>query len=319
MRIRLLTLLAAGVLGLSVLVVAPAGAVSATATATADDSGFILSTTQPGGPGQAPMFVGNGYLAGRQPFDGQGFAQVQLPGRAEPLPTQSQVHGFYAVAVPFTPPGLPPSIPVERRAALPAWSTLSYNDGSGAYSLSSGQVDNYLQRLDMRTGTLTTQVSWTSPGGQAVDLAYDVTPDRVHRRAAMVRLRLVPHFDGPVTITDLLDGQAVELATSQGTSHRGNTQWVKLSSVGLGMTATIASTVIPPKGAKVRPAQTSDPLTAGQDVRFKVKSGQTYEVTKAVGVAVSADANDPATTAIGASKHEASLGYAGMRTGSDAA
>jgi hypothetical protein len=99
--------------------------VSATATATADDSGFILSTTQPGGPGQAPMFVGNGYLAGRQPFDGQGFAQVQLPGRTEPLPTQSQVHGFYAVAVPFTPPGLPPSIPVERRAALPAWSTLS--------------------------------------------------------------------------------------------------------------------------------------------------------------------------------------------------
>jgi hypothetical protein len=31
------------------------------------------------------MFVGNGYLAGRQPFEGQGFAEVQLPGRTEPL------------------------------------------------------------------------------------------------------------------------------------------------------------------------------------------------------------------------------------------
>jgi trehalose/maltose hydrolase-like predicted phosphorylase len=302
-----------------VLVATPAGAVSAAGAATAGDSGFVLSTTQPGGPGQAPMFVGNGYLAGRQPFEGQGFAEVQLPGRTEPLPTQSQVHGFYAVAVPFTPPGLPPSIPVERRAALPAWSTLSYNDGSGAYSLSSGHVGSYLQRLDVRTGTLTTQVSWTSPGGQTVDLTYEVTPDRVHRHAAMVQLRLVPHFDGPVTITDLLDGQAAELVTSQGTGHNGNTQWVKLSSVGLGMTATVASTVIPPKGAMVRPVSSSNSLTAGQDVRFRVKSGQTYEVTKAVGVAVSADSTDPATTAVGASKDEASLGYTGMRTGSDAA
>ena len=93
----------------------------------------MLTTTQPGGPGFAPAFVGNGYLAGRQPAEGQGFAEVQLPDRT--LPTQSQVHGFYAKAVPPTPPGLPPSTPIERRAALPAWSTLSYDDGSGRYSL----------------------------------------------------------------------------------------------------------------------------------------------------------------------------------------
>ncbi|MDQ1618462.1 MAG: hypothetical protein QOE19_1031, partial [Actinomycetota bacterium] len=33
-------------------------------------AGFVLSTTQPGGKGFAPAFVGNGYLAGRQPADG---------------------------------------------------------------------------------------------------------------------------------------------------------------------------------------------------------------------------------------------------------
>src|SRR6266516_5195349 len=109
MRVRLLTLLAAGATGLSVLVATPTEAAPAAGASAADDSGFILSTTQPGGPGQAPMFVGNGYLAGRQPFEGQGYAQVQLPGRDEPLPTQSQVHGFFAKAVPFTPPGLPQS------------------------------------------------------------------------------------------------------------------------------------------------------------------------------------------------------------------
>jgi len=319
MRVRFLTLLVVGVTGLAMLVATPAGATPAARATAADDSDFVLSTTQPGGPGQAPMFVGNGYLAGRQPFEGQGFAEVQLPGRTEPPPTQSQVHGFHAKAVPFTPPGLPPSIPVERRAALPAWSTLTYDDGSGAYSLSSGHVGGYRQSLDVRTGTLTTQVGWTSPGGRTVDLTYDVTPDRVHRHAAMVRLRLVPHFNGPVTITDLLDGQAAELVTGQGTGHDGSTQWVNLSSVGLGMTATVASTVIPPEGATVQPVSSSDSLTAGQDVRFRVKPGRTYEVTKAVGVAVSADSSDPATTVIGASKDEATLGYTGMRTGSDAA
>jgi trehalose/maltose hydrolase-like predicted phosphorylase len=314
MRVRLLTMLAAGLTGLSVLVVPAAQA--APAAAAADDAGFVLTTTQPGGPGQAPAFVGNGYLAGRQPFEGQGFAQVQLPDRL--LPTQSQVHGFFAKEVPFTPPGLPPSPPIERRAALPAWSTLSYDDGSGKYSLSSGQVGAYRQSLNVRTGTLTTEVTWTSPGGRTVDLSYDVTPDRARRHAAMVRLRLVPHFDGPVTVTDLLDGQAAELVTSQGTGHSGNTQWVKLSSVSLGLPATVASTVVAPRGASVRPVATSDPLTVGQDVRFRVRSGQAYEVTKAVGVAVSTDSADPFTTAVGVSKDEATLGYDRMRSTSDA-
>ncbi len=133
MRIRLLIPLAAGCTGLSLLVAPGAQAAPAAVTAAAPDPGFV-TTTQPGGPGFAPAFVGNGYLAGRQPAEGQGFAQVQLPDQV--LPTQSQVHGFYAAAVPSTPPGLPPSTPIERRAALPARSTLSYDDGSGRYSLS---------------------------------------------------------------------------------------------------------------------------------------------------------------------------------------
>ena len=62
--------------------------------------GFVLTTRHPGGPGMAPAFVGNGYLAGRQPFDGQGFAEIDLPGQTDPLPTQSEVHGLYALDLP---------------------------------------------------------------------------------------------------------------------------------------------------------------------------------------------------------------------------
>src|SRR5262245_54647916 len=149
--------------------------------------GFVLTTTTPGGPGMAPAFVGNGYLAGRQPFDGQGFAEVQLPGQDDPLPTQSEVHGLYALGVPDAPPGSPAQPKVERRSALPAWSTLSYDDGSGAYRLSRGTVSGYRQSLDLRTGTLTTSLTWTSPAGKEVHLRYDVTPDRERRHAAVVR------------------------------------------------------------------------------------------------------------------------------------
>ncbi len=324
MRVRLLTLLAAGVTGLSLLAAptgasaGPGGALRA-APSQVDDSGFVLTTTEPGGPGMAPMFVGNGYLAGRQPFEGQGYAQVQLPGRDEPLPTQSQVHGFFGKAVPFTPPGLPPSTPVERRAALPAWSTLSYNDGSGNYSLSTGHVEAYRQSLNVRTGTLTTEVTWTSPGGRTVDLTYDVTPDRVRRHAAMVRLHLVPHFDGQVTVTDLLDGQAAELVNPAGTGHGDGTQWVQMTSVGLGVRAAVASTLVPPAGAKVNPVASSNPLTAGQAAGFAVRSGQSYTVNKAVGVAVSTDSASPFAVALTTSRDEARLGYDRMRSGSDAA
>src|SRR4051812_22830282 len=183
-----------------------AAVVAASALATAAPSfgqssdAFVLSTTQPGGAGFAPAFVGNGYLAGRQPAEGQGFAEVALPGRTDPLPTQSQVQGFYAEVT------QPDTGTIERRAALPAWSTLRYDDGSGPYALDRGQVANYHQALDLRTGTLTTPPDWPPPAGKTVHLQYDVTPDRARRHAATERLRFTPQFSGTVTVTDLLDG-----------------------------------------------------------------------------------------------------------------
>jgi trehalose/maltose hydrolase-like predicted phosphorylase len=289
---------------------------SAAAPARAD-RGFVLTTTQPGGPGMAPAFVGNGYLAGRQPFDGQGYAEVQLPGQSAPLPTQSEVHGLYALGVPAAPPGSPPQPKVERRAALPAWSTLSYDDGSGAYRLSSGTVSDYRQSLDLRTGTLTTSLTWTSPAGNQVGLRYDVTPDRARRHAAAVRLRIVPHFTGHVTVTDVLDGQAAELLRSRGTGHQGRSQWVDVTTPGLHVNATEASTLV--GAGRVHRVASGDGLTAKQAVSLDVRPGQTYTVTKYVGIATATDSRNPHHVALSTSRREAHLGYAGLRRGSDAA
>ena len=291
---------------------APAGS----PVADSGGSGFVLATTTPGGPGMAPAFVGNGYLAGRQPFDGQGFAEVRLPGQADPLPTQSEVHGLYALGVPSAPPGSPPQPPVERRAALPAWSTLSYNDGSGAYALSRGDVAGYRQALDVHTGTLTTSLTWTSPAGRTVDLRYDVTPDRAHRRAAVVRLRMVPRFSGPVTVTDTLDGRAAELLDPKGSGHDSRRQWVDVATDGLGIRATEASTLV--GGGPVHAVASGDPMTAKQAVSLDVRRGQTYTITKYVGVATGSDSERPHRRAKIASRDAADLGYLGLRRASDA-
>src|SRR3954469_14220074 len=262
-------LLGAAVLGLS-----------ATPSLAESDDGFVLSTTQPGGPGFAPAFVGNGYLAGRQPAEGQGFAEVPLPGRTDPLPTQSQVQGFYAEVTSLD------TGTIERRAALPAWSTLRYDDGSGAYSLDRGQVANYLQELDVRTGTLTTSLDWTSPAGKTVRLRYDVTPDRARRHAAIERLQLTPQFSGTVTVTDVLDGTAAEFTEPEGTGHSGAVQWVDLKAEGLDVHATVAS-VLRSGDLPVEALPVNDAQSAAQKITLNVQSGQTYDVTKSVGIAVS--------------------------------
>src|SRR5690349_4654870 len=281
--------------------------------------GFVLSTTRPGGPGFAPSSAGNAHLAGRQPADGQGFAIVTLPGDSGTLPTQSEVQGLFAVAPPLPPPGFPPQPPVERRAALPAWSTLAYDDGSGPYALARGRVRDYRQSLDLLTGTLTTRLVWTSPAGREVLLRYDVTPDRVHRHAAMVRLTFVPRFAGSVTVTDALDGRAADLLHARRRGRAGDTQWLDLVTDRLGLRATEASTLTARPAAAVHGLPAGDPLSARQAVRLRVVPGHRYVVTKAVGVAVATDSADPHAAAVAAARQDARLGYARMRRGSDAA
>jgi trehalose/maltose hydrolase-like predicted phosphorylase len=295
---------------LAAVVLGTAGAGAQTAAA----ADFVLATGRLDGRGFAPAFTGNGYLAGRQPAEGQGYAKVPLAGSEEPLPTQSQVQGFYAKA------SEPDTGPIERRAALPAWSTLRYDDGSGAYALRRGRVRGYRQRLDLRSGTLSTRVTWTSPGGRTALLRYDVTPDRARKHAALVRLRITPRFSGLVTVRDALNGRAAELTRAAGRGHAGRTQWTVVRSTGLGMRAAVASVLRSASGFSARALRPRDARSAAQRLTLRVRRGRTSTVTKAVGVAVAGRGGpSPARAAIRAARVEARLGYRAARRSSDAA
>ena len=285
------------------------------ASAAAQAEGFVLSTSRPGGQGFAPAFIGNGYLAGRQPAAGQGFDQVPLAGSDEPLATQSQVQGLYARTTKKD-EGL-----IERRAALPAWSTLGYDDGSGRYSLRSGRVRDYRQALDLRTGTLTTSLLWTSPAGRSARLRYDVMTDRARRHAAVVRLSVTPRFTGTVSVLDAIDGRAAEHVRGTARGRSGARQWVDLRSLGLGVRATVATVLRGPGGAPSAVAR-AERRSAAQQVRLRVRAGRTYVFTKYVGVAVSTDEGErgtPHARALAAASREARTGLPAVRRASAAA
>jgi trehalose/maltose hydrolase-like predicted phosphorylase len=307
-----LVLAVGGVLGLPV----------AARAAAPSPPGFVLSTKQPGGKGFAPAFVGNGYLAGRQPAAGQGFDRVLLEAGGKHLATQSEVQGLYAKTTKKD-EGL-----IERRAALPAWSRLDVDDGSGRFLLGRGTVRGYRQRLDLHTGTLTTHLTWTSRAHRTMTITYTVTPDRAHPHAALVRLEVTPRASGPLTVTDVLDGQAAEHVAPVARGQAGRRQHVDLRTLGLGVRATVASVLVGPGPAPRAVTLGRNRLTAAQRVTVDARAGKTYTFTKYVGVAVSTDATpgsaaarlaDPRTRALDAAAGEATRGYGAARAASDAA
>jgi trehalose/maltose hydrolase-like predicted phosphorylase len=233
----------------------------------------------------APTFTGNGYLGVRVPPTGQGYM-------AGTVPTQSTVAGFYAQA-----PGK-----VQQRANVPTWSTLSFADAGGQpFALDTGKVLDWRQQLDLRDGVITTTVRWAAPDGNVTDLRYDVFTDRARQYVGAVRLQLTPEWSGAAEVTDLFDGTDATLTTevTRGWQPSQRRDWLTVATVGTGIQASLVSQLETGPGM---PASASRPVrggpqTLGQRLVFPVRAGQTYTVTKSVGVVTSQDATAPLASA----------------------
>ena len=246
---------------------------SAAAGAGSHPAGSYLLTATSTGGNYAPTFTGNGYIGVRVPPTGQGYA-------AGSTPTESTLAGFYAQA-----PGQ-----VQQRANLPGWSALTFSDGGQDFSLGTGQVTGWRQQLDLHTGVITTTADWTAPDGHTTALRYDVFTDRARPQVAVVRLALTPQWSGTATVTDLIDGTPATLTTglSQGRDLASQQDWESIQTMGTGLVAALASRAVVGTGA----ANVADsavtgggPQTVGQRLSFGVTAGQTYTVTKYVGIA----------------------------------
>ncbi|MFG2137237.1 discoidin domain-containing protein [Streptomyces sp. NPDC048650] len=264
-------------------------------------------------------FVGNGYLGQRVPPNGTGYA---APGGTTgwPLKTPaydgSFVSGLYAKG--------PKDLKGRQAiAAIPTWTTLNVATG-GAHSetfssaTAPGRISHYRQTLSLRCGFVRTSLTWTAADGRATDLVYDVLTDRNHAHTGAVRLRMTPHWTGPATITDVLDGRGARRMSQAGAaSGADGTMDVPFRTDGTKTDGTVASTLRPGRDVHAARAQ-EDPapgkLGNRQQLTFPVRSGRSYELTKYVGVDTALTSRSPRAAANAASRRAAARGWDALFT-----
>lgn len=267
---------------------------------------FVLTAASPGG-NYAPTFTGNGMLGVRVPPSGQGYAGGTVPA-------QSELAGFYAKVSGDPKPGNN----VQQRANIPTWSTLTFTDGGHSFAVPGPGVSRWRQSIDLHTGIVTTTARWTAPDGHVTDLTYQVLTDRAGQFVGLVRLQFTPHWSGQATVTDAIDGTADTTAqpklttqVSKNWNAASREDWVTIRTVGTNIGATIASQLQVSPNVQATTTQTDQNTdqSVGQVLGFPVSAGQTYTITKYVGVESSQDTADTVTGARGQATSAASTGW----------
>ena len=297
--------------GLLCLAATLASVTAAEAAAASAGGSYVLTATTSGGT-YAPTFTGNGFLGVRVPASGQGYAGGSVPA-------QSELAGFYAK------PANPKSISdaVQQRANIPTWSTLLFGDGSQTFSSSSGQTTGWRQEINLHTGVVTTSGTWKAPDGHTAVFSYQVFTDRANEHVGVVELRLTPQWSGNATVTDEIDGSPATLTdqVAKGFTPLERQTYVEVATQGTGIHAAIASRLT--TSPNINSAPTEVDFTAsqsiGQQLSFPVVAGQTYTVTKFVGVDDSQAASDPVAAAKAETAGAATAGLPAVRAANDAA
>ena len=124
-------------------------------------------------------------------------------------------------------------------------------------------MTGWQQQLDLHDGVISITATWTAPDGHVTDLRYDVFTDRARPDAAVVRLQLIPQWNGTATVTDLIDGTPATLTTgiAKGFDTAAHQDWETIRTLGTGIIAGLASTV----GLSANAATATDTQVTGGD------------------------------------------------------
>ncbi|NGO80318.1 haloacid dehalogenase [Streptomyces sp. YC504] len=267
----------------------------------APSAGWTPSSTDPLKTGPAHAYVGNGLLGVRVPPRGHGYA-VSDSRTGWPLFTPRYDGAFAAGLY-----GIDQESGRQAVAALPNWTTLDFVAGSQAYG-AQGRTSAYRQTLFLRCGFVRTSLTWTATDGRRTDLVYDVLTDRNNARGGAVRLRITPHWNGTATVVDRIDGQGARRLAHEGGGPSGRaTVDVAFRADGTGTRGALASTLRAP--GRIQPGGAAQKLSVAQAAKFPVRSGQTYEAVKFVGVGGARTTAASRRAAIQTSQHAALRGW----------
>ena len=282
----------------------------ASATTAAASGSYVLTATTSQGPSYAPTFTGNGFLGVRVPATGQGYAGGTVPA-------QSELAGFYAK--PTNPATV--SDAVQQRANIPTWSTLLFGDGSTTFT-SASQATGWRQSLDLHTGVITTSGTWNAPDGHTATFSYQVFTDRADQHVGVVQLQLTPGWSGTATVTDEIDGSPATLTNqvAKGFDPALRQDYVEVVTQGTGIDAAISSRLATSPNIVATPTEvdSTQSQSIGQQLSFPVVAGQTYTVTKFIGVDDSQDTSNPVAAAQAEAAGAATAGVAATTAANDA-
>lgn len=295
---------------------------TATAGAGASGSTTSIATSQFVNQFDAEPYVGNGYFSQRIPAAGAGLltglGTIGWP-LGTPRFTEALAAGLYAVtnaSVQY--------YPDETRqviALIPTWSTLNFASPAGdTYSpatVTPSQISNYLQTEDLQTGTVTTTGTWTSSHGNQANFKYQVFTDLARKHVRVVSLSLTPQWNGKTTVTGLLDGNGASRLqpAGAGVDLGSHTSHVLSTAIGTSFRVAESSTLqFSPTASLDQSVGLDQPQSAGEQITFTARAGQTYTFTKYVGVVTNRDSSNPAADAQSESTHAASLGQAALQS-----
>jgi trehalose/maltose hydrolase-like predicted phosphorylase len=313
-KVRAATWVALAGLALALAVAPTAGAAGTGGSTTS------ISTSQFVNQFDAQPYVGNGYFSQRIPAAGSGLltglGTIGWP-LGTPRFTEALAAGVYALtkaSVQYYPDETKQVI-----ALIPTWSTLTFAaPGGDEYSpatVQPSQISNYDQTQDLQTGTVTTSGTWTSPHGNQASFKYQVFTDLARKHVGLVSLSITPQWSGKTTVTGLLDGSGASRLqpVSAGVDVGSHTSHVLSSAIGTGFQVAESSTLQSATTATAdKPIGLNRPQSAGEQITFDARAGQTYTFTKYVGVVTSRDSANPAADAQSESTHAASLGQASL-------
>ena len=243
-----------------------------------EDQEWELVSDQILSPDTRDFFIGNGYIGQSVPPEGEGSWNV--PELQKPRPGQRaaggcQIHGF-----------------TNREFLLdvPNWSGLRLIVDRSAYSRFNGRCETYRQTLNLKKAHVTTEIEWSCgsvpEAKRRVKMTYRIWLSRRQRNLGVVTCSFTPDFDGNVVLEDVIDGSgsAKDMVSwepedgPQGTMAVSAVMGSEKKSIFLASRLSVGS-----RDAKLS-SVTDLPLCRQRSLEIQVEKGQTYEVSKLVGI-----------------------------------
>lgn len=235
--------------------------------------------------------LGNGYLGTRGAYE-----EASVDGANEPLTLIQEVYD-----------DPPYEEHPERLAPAPNWLCITFDDGSGPFSLPTSRVLSQTRELDMKRGTLTRHVRFEGNDGRITSIVSTRLVSMARPHIAAIAYSIIPeNYSGQVKLISLLDGTA--------TYGDGIVQTEEVSTDRNGNTISL---VVRTQQSRVEIAETArHRLVAGDDevdasVRlmkpgggvglefaFEAQQGRVHTLEKIVAIDTSFREHDPLASAI---------------------